>query len=224
MAMFFLDKKNRPDKKSERSFRFVQHKEIIMTSAPSKDLRTAIQDAALDLFAEKGFHSAPMSRIATLAGVGVGSIYRYFSDKDALIHTLFDKVDTPLKRAMEDNIDTALPTNQQFIHFVTHLIRYLCSHPREFRFLEQYYNSPFGIDKVHAEIVEIDGEPTNLFTRLFLDGQKEGSVRKLPLPVYPAVTFGPVSFLVRYSLSGRTIVDDAMIRATAEACWNAIKA
>ena len=195
-----------------------------MPPASTKDLRTAILEAALDLFAENGFHSSPMSRIATLAGVGVGSIYRYFSDKDALIHALFDKVDTPLKKAMEDTIDTALPTNQQFIHFVSNLIRYLCSHPRDFRFFEQYYNSPYGIDKVHAEIVEIDGEPTNLFTRLFLNGQKEGSIRKLPLPVYPVMTFGPVSFFVRYSLSGRTTVDDVMIRATAEACWNAIKA
>ncbi|WP_462323725.1 TetR/AcrR family transcriptional regulator [Desulfoplanes sp.] len=195
-----------------------------MSTASTKDLRTAILDAALDLFAENGFHSSPMSRIATLAGVGVGSIYRYFSDKDALIHALFDKVDTPLKKAMEDNIDTSLPTNLQFIHFVSNLILYLSSHPGDFRFLEQYYNSPYGIDKVHAEIVEIDGKPTTLFTRLFLNGQKEGSIRQLPLPVYPVMTFGPVSFLVRYSLSGRITVDDAMIQATAEACWNAIKA
>ena len=190
----------------------------------SKDLRAAILDAALDLFAENGFHSSPMSRIARLAGVGVGSIYRYFKDKDALIHALFQRVDGPLKCAMEENIDMMLPTQQQYVSFVTNLIHYLRSHPREFRFIEQYYNSPYGIDKVHAEIMQADGKPTDLFTRLFLNGQNEGTIRKLPLPVYPVMTFGPVGFLVRYSLSGHGMVDDAMIQATAEACWNAIKA
>ncbi|PIE69147.1 MAG: TetR family transcriptional regulator [Deltaproteobacteria bacterium] len=190
----------------------------------SKDIRAAILDAALDLFAENGFHSSPMSRIATHAGVGVGSIYRYFKDKDDLIHALYEGVDAPLQEFMEANIDTSLSTKMQFIHFVTKSIGYLCSRPREFRFLEQYYNSPYGIDKVRERIMEADGEPTTLFTRLFVKGQKEGSIRMLPLPVYPAVTFGPGSLLIRYALSGRIIVDDTLIAATAEACWNAIKA
>jgi AcrR family transcriptional regulator len=194
-----------------------------MSSLP-KDLRVAIFDAALELFAENGFHSSPMSRIATLAGVGVGSIYRYFSDKDDLIHALFERVDTPLKCAMEESLDTRLPTHQQFVRFVIKLIDYLRLHPKEFRFLEQYYNSPYGVDKVHAEITHANGTPSDLFSNLFLRGQKEGTIRELPLPVYPVMTFGPVGFLVRYSLSGHARVDEAMIQATAEACWNAIKA
>jgi len=193
-------------------------------SPDPKNIRAAIIDAALDLFSEHGFHSAPMSRIATLAGVGVGSIYRYFSDKDALIHAVYEEVDIPLKCAMERNSNTTLSTHLQFTHFVTNLIHYLRSHPKEFRFLEQYYNSSFGINKVHANILQEDGTPTNLFSRLFLDGQKEATIRKLPLPVYPVMTFGPVSYLVRYSLSGHIAVDDAIVQATAEACWNAIKA
>ncbi|GAU08849.1 TetR/AcrR family transcriptional regulator [Desulfoplanes formicivorans] len=193
-------------------------------SALPKNLRAAILEAALDLFAENGFHSSPMSRIATLAGVGVGSIYRYFSDKDDLIHALFQRVDTPLKCAMEESLDPELPTHRQFVRFVTKLIEYLRSHPKEFRFIEQYYNSPYGIDKAHAEITQADGNPSDLFSQLFLKGQNEGTIRKMPLPVYPVMTFGPVGFLVRYSLSGRARVDDAMIQATAEACWNAIKA
>ncbi len=189
-----------------------------------KDLRSAVLDAALDLFSENGFHSSPMSRIAKLAGVGVGSIYRYFSDKDALIHALCEQINLPLKRNMQEKMDTALSIHEQFVCFVTNLIRYLSSHPREFRFLEQYYNSPYGIDKVHTELVGANGNATDMFTRLFVDGQKQGVIRTLPFPVYPVMTFGSVSFLIRYSLSGGIMVDDALIAATAEACWNAIKA
>jgi hypothetical protein len=107
---------------------------------------------------------------------------------------------------------------------VINLVAYFRSRPREFRFLEQYFNSPYGNDKIQAKILMEDGTPNDLFNRLFLNGQQEGTVRKLPLPVYPVMVFGPVSCLVRYALFGDDMVNDTVIRATAEACWNAIKA
>ena len=48
--------------------------------------REAIIQAALTLFAEHGFHNAPMSLLAKQAGVSAGTIYLYFADKDDLIH------------------------------------------------------------------------------------------------------------------------------------------
>ncbi|MDD2220100.1 MAG: TetR/AcrR family transcriptional regulator [Desulfoplanes sp.] len=193
-------------------------------SSDSKNIRSAILDAALDLFSEHGFHSSPISQIATLAGVGVGSIYRYFSDKDALIHAVYAKVDGPLQCLMDKNIITTFSPHLQFTHFVTDLIYHLRSHPKDFRFIEQYYNSSYGINKVHAKIFQDNGSPSDLFTRLFLSGQKESTIRSLPLPVYLTMTFGPITYLVRYSLSGHITVDDAIVQATADACWNAIKA
>jgi len=37
--------------------------------------------AALELIAEHGFHGVPAASIADQAGVGVGTIYRYFENK-----------------------------------------------------------------------------------------------------------------------------------------------
>lgn len=193
-------------------------------STDHKNIRTAILDAALDLFAEHGFHASPMSRLATIAGVGVGSIYRYFSDKDALIHAVYETVDGSLQRTMEENTPSTVSSCEQFTHFVRELIAYLFAHPKEFRFLEQYYNSPYGNNKVHAKILREDAQPTDLFMGLFVNGRQAGTIRDLPLPVYMVMTFGPVSHLVRYSLAGHIVVTDEIIQATAEACWNAIKA
>ncbi len=194
-------------------------------SSDSKNIRVAILDAALDLFSENGFHSSPMSRIATLAGDGVGSIYRYFSDKDALIHALYEKVDGALQCSMKENISTSDSMDVHFKHFVSGVIHYLHSHPKEFRFLEQYHNSPYGINKVQAKILQQDdGRPTGLCSEIFLNGQREGIIKKLPLPVYISMLFGPVGYMVRYSLAGYVALDETMIQSLAEACWNAIKA
>src|SRR5580698_4564481 len=54
-----------------------------------KDARPAeILDAALAVFAEKGFSAARMDDIAQRAGVTKGTIYLYFESKDAVFRGL----------------------------------------------------------------------------------------------------------------------------------------
>ena len=52
--------------------------------------RDKLLAAARILFAEKGFHSSPMSELATRAGVSVGQIYRLFPGKDAIIRAMVE--------------------------------------------------------------------------------------------------------------------------------------
>jgi AcrR family transcriptional regulator len=46
--------------------------------------RMAIQDAALDLFLQQGFHATSMRQIADKAGLALGGIYNHFSSKDEI--------------------------------------------------------------------------------------------------------------------------------------------
>jgi len=181
-------------------------------------------NAALGQFAENGFHSSPISQLAVLAGVGVGTIYRYFKDKDDLIHAVFEKIDENLKEELAESLDTSLPDRSQYIQFISILIRYMNTHTKEFIFMEQYYSSPYGIETKHARFLSSDsGDQSDPIANLFA-GTKKAVLKNLPLPIFLAMTFGPVIFLVRDSLSGLVTLDDAVIRQTAEACWNAIKA
>lgn len=189
----------------------------------SKSKPDAILQAALEQFAENGFHSSPVSQVANQAGVGVGSIYRYFKDKDELIHAVFAMVDDVLQEAVAISLDSSLSDRQQFIQLVTSLIHYLNSHPQEFKFLDQYYSSPYGRETKHAKFLQEDSaDQSSPFVNLF-SGSQKGTIKDLPLPLYLAMTFGPVIFLLRDSLLGLVTLDDALIQQTAEASWNAIK-
>src|SRR5450432_993039 len=53
------------------------------------DKREAIMTAALELFVERGFFGTAVPEIADKAGVGAGTIYRYFPSKDALVNELY---------------------------------------------------------------------------------------------------------------------------------------
>src|SRR2546428_1190638 len=62
----------------------------------SNDKRGRILDAAIRVFAERGFHSATVAEIARAAGVADGTIYLYFKGKDDLLLRLFDEKMTGL--------------------------------------------------------------------------------------------------------------------------------
>jgi len=55
----------------------------------SVDKRRLILDAAIHVFARKGFHSCRVSDVADEAGVAYGLVYHYFQSKEEILDTLF---------------------------------------------------------------------------------------------------------------------------------------
>jgi AcrR family transcriptional regulator len=56
------------------------------------DTRRSILDAARGLVAEGGFAAVQMTEVAKRAGVATGTLYRYFSSKEALCRQVFREV------------------------------------------------------------------------------------------------------------------------------------
>ncbi len=74
------------------------------------DKRNLITDAAVEVFAEKGFHQARVSDIAKRAGVADGTIYLYFKNKEDLLLSIFEqKMDLLLAGLGEALADTDDP-------------------------------------------------------------------------------------------------------------------
>jgi TetR/AcrR family fatty acid metabolism transcriptional regulator len=60
--------------------------------APNRRAKHAqIIEAAIEVFAEKGFHAARVSDVARRAGVADGTIYLYFKSKDDLLLSIFEQ-------------------------------------------------------------------------------------------------------------------------------------
>lgn len=104
-----------------------------MTSSSTKrssraEKRDRIIDAATEVFAAKGFHSARISDIARLAGVADGTIYLYFKNKEDLLLSIFEeKMEVLLEelRAALEGVDDPMDRMRIYArqHF-THLERY----------------------------------------------------------------------------------------------------
>lgn len=74
------------------------------TKEALSDKRARIMDAAIKVFAERGFHTATVAEIAKSAGVADGTIYLYFKGKDDLLLRLFDEKMTALLAEARDEL------------------------------------------------------------------------------------------------------------------------
>jgi len=188
----------------------------------NSDKRKDIMQAALELIAEQGFHGSPMAMIAERAGVGAGTIYRYFESKDALIAAIFSELEKTVVEFLKQGYSVDRPLRERFIHLSTMIIRYFMDHAMHFRFIEQYMNSPYGVT-LRRERLLGKARDIDLFRHLLQEGIDGKSLKDLPLTLHFALAFGPILALLRDQILGFVELDDGLIRKAVEACWDAVR-
>jgi TetR/AcrR family transcriptional regulator, cholesterol catabolism regulator len=82
-------------------------------SAPPEDIPRRIKEAALELFAAKGFHGTGVNEIGDRAGIQRGSLYYHIGSKEALLWEIFaDHLKDSLDGAARIATGTAPPTEK----------------------------------------------------------------------------------------------------------------
>lgn len=139
--------------------------------------RTRILDAALKIFATRGFYNAKVSEVAKEAGVADGTIYLYFESKDALLIALFeDRMQRLIGRANEeisrtegnvlDKIRQAIALHLSLVLEDPDLAEFITVELRQSgKFVKEYDNPKFT-------------EYLRIFRDLVISGQEEGLIRR----------------------------------------------
>lgn len=142
---------------------------------PEKRIR--ILDAALKIFASRGFYNAKVSEVAKEAGVADGTIYLYFESKDALLIALFeDRMQRLIARANDeiarsegtvlDKIRQAIALHLSLVLDDPDLAEFITVELRQSgKFIKEYDNPKFT-------------EYLRIFRDLILAGQEQGLIRR----------------------------------------------
>lgn len=126
------------------------------TSSPRKAARTlfrnAILDAAERVFGAKGFHASRIQDIAAEAGVGVGTVYNHFAQKEDVLRALLDE-------RTAEMIELLLPGDGEPEVFearlkarMTRVLRYVDGHRGYFRLLMTFGMIPETADESMKKI------------------------------------------------------------------------
>ena len=105
------------------------------------DKRRIILDAALKTFAARGYHGTTVPEVADAAGVGTGTLYRYFEHKEALVNEVYRDAKQRLKGALltdlaEPDVANAAEAERWFGELWRRLATFARAEPDAFRFLE----------------------------------------------------------------------------------------
>ena len=188
----------------------------------SSDKRDEIMKAALELIAEHGFHGAPMAMIAEKAGVAAGTIYRYFESKDILITELHRELEEKISATLLEGYPVERPLRERFLYLIRELLRYFIAHPLHFRYMEQYFNSPYGISLHRDRLLGKSGNQ-DIVMEIFREGSSQQILKDLPVVVLFSLAFGPLISLIRDHTLGFICLEETLIQKISEACWDGIK-
>jgi len=186
------------------------------------DKRKEIVRAALVLIAGHGFHGAPLAMIADRAGVGTGTIYLYFENKDVLIAEIYKDIEDRLSPLIMEGYAPEKPVRERFLHLGTALLRYFIYNPLDFRYLEQFHNSPYGVTFRRDNILG-QKRKYNVYRELLEEGVDKQVIKNLPLVILFALAIGPLLTVARDHILGFIPLDDSLIARTVEACWDGIR-
>jgi AcrR family transcriptional regulator len=198
---------------------------LAMSASISSDKRGKILQAAMKLIAVNGFHGSPTAMIAAEAGVGAGTLYRYFSDKDALIIGVHREVEIRLYEQLQQDYPSSESIRHRLDHYFIGLMIFFINHPLEFKFLGQFYDSPYGVELRRDKFFSKPngGNSVETIRSLLEQGASAGIIKDLPLVLLFALFIGPLTAAVRDHILGFIDLDDDLQRRLADAFWDAIK-
>jgi TetR/AcrR family transcriptional regulator, repressor of fatR-cypB operon len=184
------------------------------------DKRQAILDAALELFAERGFYGTAVPLVAELAGVGAGTLYRYFESKEALVNALYRHWKMQLASALLEGFPIDLPPRAQFAESYRRLCEFAVKSPRAFNFLELHHHAPYLDEESRACDALVLG-PIRSFAE---QAQKAQALKELPPELLMAIVYGAVVGLVRAAEAKHLPMplEDAL-RQAEPVVWEAIR-
>ncbi len=119
-----------------------------------KDKRTAIMEAALKLFTERGFHGTSTAQISKEAGVATGTLFNYFPTKEDLINNLYFEVKGELSQAMGKDIEAEDIFQGKLRKIWSNLVKWGVDNQEEFLFVGQFCSSPYITKFTREEVMK----------------------------------------------------------------------
>ena len=99
----------------------------MLTNEKKLEKRKAIAKSTCDLFVRKGFVNISISEIAYEAGIGKGTVYEYFSNKEDIIFELMSCLQEDYDPKLHENLKKSSSAKEKLTHLFS---LYLSSEPK----------------------------------------------------------------------------------------------
>jgi TetR/AcrR family transcriptional regulator, fatty acid metabolism regulator protein len=183
---------------------------LVERATAAEEKRRLILDAAVRVFARKGFHTSRVGDIAEEAGVAHGLLYHYFSSKDEVLETIFREQWTVLVDRIGAIEESGEPATDQLRHVAAIVLRNWRHQPDVIRVLVREIARSPEVQQRIGELVK----PIAAVQRIIERGQSSGELRADLSPQFAAVAFyGGIEELLSGWVLGQLPDDDESVAA-----------
>jgi TetR/AcrR family fatty acid metabolism transcriptional regulator len=175
-----------------------------------EDKRRHLLDAAVRVFARKGFHASRVGDIAEEAGVAHGLLYHYFDSKDKVLEAVFHENWSVLLARISSVEETDEPAADQLRHIATIVLRTWLHLPDVVRVVVR----EFGRRPELAERLGELSQPIDAIERVIARGIDRGEFRQDVDPRFAAaVVYGSIDELLTAWVLGRLPAEEQDVAA-----------
>ncbi|MEX1382904.1 TetR/AcrR family transcriptional regulator [Lutibacter sp.] len=185
----------------------------------SNEKRIALLNATLSLVINKGFHDAPMSKIAKLAGVSPATIYIYFENKQDLINQLYLETKALFSEYAFKNYDVNQPIKESFELIWFNIANFKLNNVLEANFLSQCDNTPMIDEESRQKGLKHLQPLLDLWER----GQQKGVIKLISPYLLYAYTIYPLAFLTTMQQNDSFKLTEKNLNEAFLAAWDSIK-
>ncbi len=165
-----------------------------------EDKRRQLLEAAVRVFARKGFHASRVGDIAEEAGVAHGLLYHYFRSKDEVLEEVFHENWSVLLARIASVEATDEPAADQLRHIAAIVLRTWLHLPDVVRVVVR----EFGRSPEVAERIGVLAQPIYAIERVIARGVERGEFRSDIDPAFAAtVVYGSIDELLTAWVLGR---------------------
>ncbi|MBW3112183.1 TetR family transcriptional regulator [Bacillus sp. MCCB 382] len=181
--------------------------------------RDSIVKSSLVLFAERGYDATTIPMIATSAGVGAGTIYRYFENKEVLGNSLFKEYVNMFKETVEKDFPYDQSIRSQFHHIFHSMILFTKEQSQALYFIKTHSSAHFLNEESHESFEGL----LNIFKCFFDSGKDKKEIKNLPSTALIAILYGAFLELQRLVRIGELKPDATMLKDVEESMWDAVR-
>ncbi len=147
----------------------------------TRSVREKIRAAAVRLFAEMGYHAAPLRDIAKLANIQAASIYYHYPSKQALLVEIMDTYMRQLNASLAQIIAQPGGVAERLYEAIASHIRLHTTYKAEFFIIDTEIRA---LEHAHREqILALRDEYEHLLQRLLQEGVDQGVLRPTDVKV-----------------------------------------
>lgn len=144
--------------------------------------KALIMDAAMDLFANEGYHPSSISKIAKKAGISKGLLYNYFESKENLLVQIMTAGLEKMLSVFDPNNDGVL-SEEEMTNFISDIFNMLKENQQYWKL----YYAVFLQPKVHKLLAPEYEKMLTKFMQMLVDYYKSHGLKN---PEQEAMIFG----------------------------------